>query len=166
MRLAGRLAQIIEREKPDLVVLDVTNEHGALDRLHELGYSKRLVKGVHFGEQAVDKTRHRNMRVQMHADLREWFNDPDVSIPNDQKFLTQIGAVPKEKETSNNVMYLVPKDEITDALRFSPNDLDSAILTFAFPVRRRFPQGESGRAGHVNKIKTDFKSNLKSFKKK
>ncbi|MFA5240435.1 MAG: hypothetical protein WC476_12115, partial [Phycisphaerae bacterium] len=37
MRLAGRVAKIIEREHPDLVVFDVTNEHGAMDRLHELG---------------------------------------------------------------------------------------------------------------------------------
>jgi hypothetical protein len=164
MRLAGRLAQIIEREKPDMVVLDVTNEHGAMDRLHELGYSKRTVKGIHFGEQAVDKTRHRNMRVQMHFDLREWLNDADVSLPNDQKFLTQLGAVPKEKETSNNVAYLVPKDEITAALRFSPNDLDSAILTFAFPVRRKTNLDGSNKT--TSTIKTKFNSSLKSFAKK
>lgn len=165
MRLAGRLAQIIEREKPDMLVLDVTNEHGAMDRLHELGYSKRMVKGVHFGGQAVDKTRHRNMRVQMHFDFREWLNDADVSLPNDQKFLTQLGAVPKEKETSNNVAYLVPKDEITAALRFSPNDLDSAILTFAFPVRRKTNIDGTNRAT-APVVRTQFKSSLKTWAKK
>jgi hypothetical protein len=108
-----------------------------MDRLHELGYSKRLVKGLHFGEAAIDKTRHRNMRVQMHCDLREWFQDPDVSIPDDQQFLTEIGSVPEEKETSNQVKYLVSKDDIKKDLGWSPNKLDAAILTFAYPVRKK-----------------------------
>jgi len=163
MRLAGRVARIIEIEKPDLVVFDVTNEHGAMDRLHELGYSRRLVKGVHFGEKAVDPTRHRNMRVQMHFDFRTWFEDPDVSIPDDQMFVTEIGSIPKEKETSNNVAYLVSKDDIKKDLRWSPNKLDAAILTFAFPVRRRVKA--EGSLASTNSVKSEYKSRLRSFKK-
>lgn len=165
MRLAGRVAKIIEIEKPDLVVFDVTNEHGAMDRLHELGYSRRLVKGVHFGEQAVDKTRHRNMRVQMHCDFREWLLDPDVSIPADQKFLTQIGAIPKEKETSNNVMYLISKDDIVAILRFSPNDLDSAILTFAFPVRKRVHKEGAETGRRPERLAQKYIFHLRSFQR-
>lgn len=150
MRLAGRLAKIIEIEKPDLVVLDTTNEHGALDRLHELGYSKRLVKGVHFGERSLDMTRHRNKRVEMHFEFRDWLDDPEVSIPDDQKFITEIGAVPVEKETSNNVAYLVAKDDIKKDLGWSPNKLDAAILTFAYPVRRKTKDGEPQIRSSVN----------------
>lgn len=161
MRLAGRLAQIIEREKVDLMCIDVTNEHGAMDRLHELGYPKRIVKGVHFGENSIDPTRHRNMRVQMHFDFREWFMDPDVSIPNDQSFLTQIGAIPYEKETSNNVAYLVSKEDIIKDLKMSPNDLDAAVLTFAYPCRKRLDKEINRSNLSVN---GGFKSTLRSLR--
>jgi len=164
MRLAGRIAKIIEIENPDLVVLDVTNEHGAMDRLHELGYSKRLVKGVHFGERAIDPTRHRNMRVQMHCDFREWFLDPDVSIPDDGKFLAQVGAIPQEKESSNNVLYLVPKDDVIKLLKFSPNDLEAAIITFAYPVRKKIPLDKLPKSGSVEST-MNFKSTLRSFRR-
>jgi len=162
MRLAGRLANILQVEKPSLLTIDTTNEHGALDRLHELGYSKRIVKGVHFGEQAFDKTRHRNKRVEMHFNLRDWFLGPDVSIPDDQVFVSDIGSIPFEKETSNNVAYLVSKDEIKKDLKRSPDKLDSAVLTFAFPVRRqpRDPNSRESRA--VSTVKSRFRSTLRS----
>ena len=166
MRLAGRIAKIIDREKPDLVVFDTTNEHGAMDRLHELGYSKRLVKGVHFGEKAIDPQRHRNMRVQMHCDFREWFLDPDVSIPDDQQFITEIGAIPVEKETSNQVIYLVSKDDIKKDLGWSPNKLDAAVLTFAYPVRKKVvDKNENG--GTIGGVKKEvrFVSTLRSTRR-
>ena len=163
MRLAGRVAKIIEREKPDLVVFDVTNEHGAMDRLHELGYSKRLVKGVHFGEKTIDPSRHRNMRVQMHCDMREWFED-EVSIPDDQKFVTELGAIPVEQESSNNVKYLVSKDDIRKDLGWSPNRVDSAILTFAYPVRKKNIDKPENR-GSVGSMSTKFVSTLRSTRR-
>jgi hypothetical protein len=163
MRLAGRIARIIDRENPDLVVFDVTNEHGAMDRLHELGYPKKLVKGVHFGEKAIDPTRHRNIRVQMHFDFREWFQDPDVSIPDDQQFLTEIGSIPVEKESSNQVAYLVPKDDIKKELGWSPNKLDAAILTFAFQVHKN-KLDKSKNAGILT-TKNKFKSTLRSLQR-
>lgn len=135
MRLAARVAKIIEQESPDLVVLDTTNEHGALDRLHELGY-KKSVKGCHFGEGSFDPTRYRNKRVEMHFLFREWLEDPEAAIPDDQTFLSEMGAVPAEKETSNNVQYLEAKDKIKEVLGWSPNNLDAVLLTFAYPVRK------------------------------
>jgi hypothetical protein len=166
MRLAGRVAKIIVREKPDLVVFDVTNEHGAMDRLHELGYSKRLVKGLHFGEKALDPQRHRNMRVQMHCDFRDWFQDPGVSIPDDQQFLTEMGAIPEEKETSNQVKYLVSKDDIKKELGWSPNKVDAAILTFAYLVRKKHIPLTNlniyGTLANKNEVAFKFKSMLRT----
>jgi hypothetical protein len=136
MRLAGRIARIIEAEQPDQVFVDTTNEHGAVDRLHELGY-KKIVKGVHFGAQATDPSRVRNKRTEMHLEFREWLTNDDSSIPDDQKLMSECGAIPKEKETSNNLQYLVGKDIIKSDLGWSPNKLDAIILTFAYPVRKR-----------------------------
>lgn len=137
MRLAGRLARIIEVEEPDKVFIDTTNEHGALDRLHELGY-KQMVKGIHFGEKAIDPERYRNKRTEMYFDLLEWFEDPECSIPmGEQRFLSEIGSIPESKETSNCVKYLVSKDDIKKDLGWSPDELDATVLTFAYPVRKK-----------------------------
>lgn len=165
MRLAGRVAKVIEIEKPDLVVFDTTNEHGAMDRLHELGYPKRLVKGLHFGEKALDPTRHRNMRVQMHCDFRDWLLDPDVSIPDDQQFLTELGAIPFEKESSNQVKYLVSKDDIKKDLGWSPNKLDAVLLTFAFSVRKKVSLDKSGKSGTLGNVGGVYKSTLRSLRR-
>jgi hypothetical protein len=161
MRLAGRVARIIDRENPDLVVFDVTNEHGAMDRLHELGYSKRVVKGVHFGEKALDPSRHRNKRVEMHFSFRDWLQEVEGSLPDDQELMTEIGAVPGEKESSNNVAYLVSKDEIKKSLGWSPNKLDAVILTFAYPARKRSASTAMQSQGPQMKVKP-FKSTLRS----
>lgn len=135
MRLAGILAMIIEREDPEMIFIDTTNEHGTLDRLWELGY-KRRVRGIHFGEHALDRTRHRNKRVEMYASFREWLAGSDSQIPDDDQLLVEIGAIPREQYTSNSVMYLVSKDDIRAILGWSPDKLESVILTFAYPVKK------------------------------
>ena len=163
MRLAGRLANIIEREKADKVFIDTTNEHGALDRLHELGY-KRVVRGIHFGEGALDPKRHRNKRTEMHFSFRTWLEDPAASIPpNEERFLSEIGAIPEEKETSNSVGYLVSKDLIKKDLGWSPDELDATILTFAYPVRKQNISQIDSRTNLPQRKKT-WKSQLSTLK--
>lgn len=162
MRLAGRLGTIIERENPGLVVIDTTNEHGALDRLHELGY-KKIVKGVHFGQNAFDRDRYRNKRVEMYFDLRNWFDDDQVCIPVFQKFITELGAIPPERESSNHVFYLVSKDDIIKLLKWSPNILDAAVLTFAYPVAKRKPVDPAILRERAARGKNPYRSSLRSL---
>lgn len=165
MRLAGRLAKIIEKEKPDMVFIDTTNEHGAVDRLHELGY-KKVVRGIHFGEHATDPKRHRNKRTEMHIEFREWLQNEDSCIPDDQTLFAECGAIPKEKETSNNLQYLESKDTIKEKLGWSPNKLDAVVLTFAYPVRKKvMPKSEPyiPRPAH-ERPKTGIRPQLSTMK--
>lgn len=163
MRLAGRLARIIEVEKPDKIFIDTTNEHGALDRLHELGY-KQIVKGIHFGEKAIDQERYRNKRVEMYFDFLEWLEDAECSIPlNEQRFLSEIGSIPESKETSNCVKYLVSKDDIRKDLGWSPDELDATVLTFAYPVRKR-GYGQTLTRSATTVQKGVFKSQLSTLR--
>lgn len=167
MRLAGRLGNIINSEKPDGVFIDTTNEHGALDRLHEIGFKKN-VKGVHFGSGAIDKLRYTNKRSEMHFVFRDWLNGDDTVVPDDEGFMSECGAIPVEKETSNNLQYIVAKDIIIEKLGWSPNKLDAAILTFAYPVRKQnMPTGNNNaqvqQAQRSQKAST-YKSQLSSMK--
>jgi hypothetical protein len=160
MRLAGRLAQIIDREDVDKMFIDTTNEHGALDRLHELGY-KKVVRGIHFGEQAMDPTRHRNKRTEMYFEFGDWLNDSEVSIPaEEQRFMTEIGSIPEAKETSNSIKYLVSKDEVKKILGWSPDELDATVLTFAYPVRAKVTAARNTTADSRPAVKSGFKSRL------
>lgn len=164
MRLAGRLARIIEYEKPDKIFIDTTNEHGALDRLHELGYIK-IVKGVHFGEKAIDSERCRNKRTEMYIDFREWFEDSTASIPDgEQRFMSEVGAIPEEKETSNCVKYLVSKDDIKKDLGWSPDELDATVLTFAYPVKKRPQDQNDQRPRDQRASKQIFRTQLNTLK--
>lgn len=165
MRLAGVVAKIIDLEDPDLVVFDTTNEHGALDRLHELGYSKRVVRGIHFGEKANDPLRYRNKRVEMGFEFKEWLDNDDGELPDDQQFVSEIGALPAAKESSNNVAYFVPKEEIKKILGWSPNKLDAVWLTFAFRVRKRSMNAKQS-IGVSGALKVaNFISALKTFQR-
>jgi hypothetical protein len=160
MRLAGRLAKIIDREEVDKLFIDTTNEHGALDRLHELGY-KKVVRGIHFGEGAMDPTRYRNKRTEMHFEFADWLEDSEVSIPADeQRFMTEVGSIPEAKETSNSVKYLVSKDEVKKILGWSPDELDATVLTFAYPVRAKATSARNTTGDSGSVVKSGFKSKL------
>ncbi|MFA5186886.1 MAG: hypothetical protein WC551_10440 [Patescibacteria group bacterium] len=164
MRLAGRLARIIDAEGADMVFIDVTNEHGALDRLHELGYKKQ-VRGISFGEKAMDPERFRNKRVEMHVEFREWLNDPEAALPaGEQKFLSEVGSIPEEKETSNCVKYLVPKDDIKKDLGWSPDELDATVLTFAYPVKKKVTNAPAPRPQTTKDKKSGWRSPLATVK--
>lgn len=134
MRLAGRLAKIIESEKPDQMFIDMGGGAGTLDRLHELGY-KKIVRGVNFGEGALDE-QFLNKRCEMGHLAKDWFDDEGVSIPDDEEFISDLAALPEARETSSGRKVLEPKDKIREDLKRSPNKGDAFFLTFAYPVKK------------------------------
>ena len=153
MQLAGIIARLIETEDPDAVFRDVGYGYGTIDRLVELGFGK-VVKGVNFGESAMNKAVYRNKRIEMHADFREWMADGGM-VPDDATLLSDINNLPMEKESSSGGKYLCSKDEIRDLIGRSPDDLDSVVLTFAFPVRSRTERAEvTARRERVSRKQT------------
>jgi hypothetical protein len=135
--------------------------------LHELGHRK-TVKGIHFGQKAIDPKRYNNIRTEMHFSLREWLRDPEVRVPDDQEFFAECGAIPLEKLTSNSLQCIVGKDIIKEILGWSPNNLDATILTFAYPVKKQKmttdqPANDNSGSGS-RQARTGFKSKLSSLK--
>lgn len=132
---AGKIARAINEQDYDAVHIDVGYGHGIIDRLRELGFS-RVVRGVEFGGRAIRDDVYRNKRAEMAGESRDWFNE-DVAIPDDKMFITEASALPREKETSNNLQFIVSKDILRDELKRSTNHLDAFWCTFAYPVKRR-----------------------------
>lgn len=142
MRLAGIVAERIERNAGSFgqAFIDVAEGIGTISRLKELGFGPE-VTGVAFGSKALREDVYLNKRAEMAADMRDWFEEGDVSIPKGHplfdEFVSDLLCVPEFKITSNSKFKLVPKDDIIKEFGMSPDFFDAAMLTFAFPVANK-----------------------------
>jgi hypothetical protein len=137
MTLAGIVAQFLDKQDIVKCFIDVGLGYGTLDRLRELGYNS-YVTGVHFGSGAINNEVYQNKRAEMFDNMRMWFTDGDVCIPDDDEFCNDLLAIPPLKQTtSRGLLALPPKDEIVASFGKSPDIADALALTFAFPVSVR-----------------------------
>lgn len=134
MRLVGIVAKYIDKHDPAKVFVDVGLGYGTIDRLHELGYQK-IVQGVHFGEKALESDIYINKRAEMWVNMRDWFRDGEVSVPDDDDLHADLAVMPDHIETSSGKIKLVEKRKIKEEAGFSPDIGDALALTFAYPVR-------------------------------
>lgn len=134
MLLAGKLARIIDRYNVAKVFIDVALGYGTVDRLHELGYQK-IVTGVHFSQQPAEPEIYLNKRAEMAFALRDWVHEGGVRIPATDEVTLDLGAIPDFKESSRGLLQLESKDKIKEKFGKSTDIFDSAMLTFAEPVR-------------------------------
>jgi len=133
-RLAGIIANDIERYKVKKCFIDITKGYGALDILEELGFGD-IAQGVHFNEEPLDKDLFMNKRAEILIAVRDWIEGEGVSIPDDEALQADLLCVPDYKITSRSLMYIVPKKEIKLKFGQSPDIYDSFALTFAYPVK-------------------------------
>jgi len=154
MRLVGICAKLIDKHKPAQVFIDVGLGYGTIDRLKELGYSKR-VTGVHFGSSAMENELYINKRAEMWCNLRDWFNEGGVNIPNDDELHADIACVPDYIETSAGKIKLVEKKKIKADFGRSPDIGDALALTFAFPVNQRAVREITKVGGKGSPLKTN-----------
>lgn len=132
MELAGRIANLIDEYSFDKVFIDYGLGYGVVDRLRERGY-KRIVEGIHF---SASPTREQflNLRAEMAFKFKEWLEDGEVSMPDDDDAASDIATMPEPKITSNSKFQFPKKDEIKEKHGRSPDILDAIMLTFAAPV--------------------------------
>lgn len=136
MELAGKLANRIEKHAVDAVFVDVAEGRGCVDRMKELGYGN-IVHGVSFAERPSDELVYLNKRSEMAGLLRDWIEDEaGCNIPDEEDIAVELAMVPVFKTSSNGKNQLKSKDEIKRDYNGKSTDIfDSAILTFARPVR-------------------------------
>lgn len=134
-------AAMIDRYGIDKCFIDFGYGHGLVDGLISLGY-KKIVMGVDFQQRPLDKVRFLNKRAEMHGVARDWLEEGEVSIPDDNIFSFDLLLIPKEKISPTQRMFLPKKEEIKATAKVSPDINDSFILTFAFPVAKRPDQDD------------------------
>lgn len=138
MKIVGLVAQELDKGQVQMCFVDVGLGYGVVDRLRELGYGK-WVRGVHFGEGALEDEIYLNKRTEMYDTARKWFEDGGANIPDDDAFAVGLLSIPPLKQTvGRGVLSLPPKDEIKKNMGAEQkqflNQVDAFILTFAYPV--------------------------------
>jgi len=125
----------IANKEPDMMFIDYGAGADLVDRLHELGYKKR-VKSVHFGSTPLNPERYINKRNEIWQELAAWLTDETlpVQIPDDDEMQADLCASPYSWDNKERKV-LWKKDRIKKEYGFSPDYGDAAALTFAEPVR-------------------------------
>jgi len=121
-------------KKPDMMFIDFGSGADIVDRLHELGYQKR-VKCVHFGSSPLNPVRYTNKRNEMWGEMANWLHDENLppDIPDDDEIQGDLCASPFEYD-SNDRKVLWAKQKIKTEYGFSPDYGDAGALTFTEPV--------------------------------
>jgi hypothetical protein len=135
MTIAGHLAGLIQRYKPDMVFVDITGGYGAgvVVRLREQGFA--CLRGINFAAKAQRADLYANKRAEMWANLRNWLRGgADMVVDN---VLARHISAPSAKPDSSGRLLIEKKDNIRKRLSLSPDRGDAAALTFAEPVRRK-----------------------------
>lgn len=148
MALADKVANYIERWKPEAVFIDAGNGAGVIDRLRQLHHD---VIEVAFAGQP-SHGRYLNKRAEMWFDMRDWIHGGGA-IP-DIVDLKQDLAAPTYKFTPAEKLQLESKDDIKKRGLPSPDLGDALALTFAYPVYRDHSVEARARAMGMPAIET------------
>jgi hypothetical protein len=126
----------ITEKVPDMMFVDYGAGADLVDRLHELGYKKR-VKSVHFGSTPLNPVKYTNKRNEIWQELSDWLVDETlpVQIPDDDEMQADLCASPYSYDSKDRRV-LWSKDRIKEKYGFSPDYGDAGALTFAEPVRQ------------------------------
>lgn len=146
-QLAAKVADCIDFYDPDATVVEGSGVGGGVvDALKARGYK---VIEVNPGKRANNENDYQNIRAEMYGKLREWLRKSGC-IPDDEPDL--IADLTKVRYTydNKNRLLLESKRDMKDRGLPSPDDGDSAALTFCTNIARR-DRGTHKR-GSKNKV--------------
>ena len=137
MEVAGILMHEYEEtpsnEIPAEILIDsVGLGAGVLDRCRELGLP---VRGVNVGETAAGKDRFTNLKAELWWRTRDWFDEKDSKIPEDDTLIGQLASV-KYKFSSGGKIQIESKEQMMQRGLKSPDEADAFVLTMAGGSRR------------------------------
>lgn len=147
MRLVGRVKNkwdlTPEPDRPEWICVDsIGIGSGVADRLRELGLPVLKVNVAElpaFGNQ--DK--YLNLRAELYFKLRQWLEERNLSIPNNEKLIAQLLAINYDIVESTGKYKIESKKDMRKRGLESPDELDSVVLTLAVEAAT----GLFGRSG-------------------
>lgn len=131
MALAARVAQQIERFRPDGVFVDAGCGGGVIDRLRQLGY--RQITEVPFGGSAGKPGQYANKRAEMWGEMAQWIKTVGV-LPQRADLKADLCQVCYDYDVAGRLR-LESKEKLKERTGKSPDLADALALTFAAPVR-------------------------------
>jgi hypothetical protein len=144
MAQAGWLGQVIQKERPKRLFIDVGGVGAGLyDRLMEMGHGD-IVRSVNFGSSPMEpepldengkpKGGPLNRRAEMWMKTKEWLEDQAGAQIPDSDSLQADACGPGFTYDSHTRLKLEAKDRMRARGMASPDEWDAVALTFAEPV--------------------------------
>lgn len=168
MATVARVVHEVTMTNPRTVRVDAGGVGGGVvDRLRQLRFP---VEAVHFGGAARDSARFRNARAEMYWRLREGLERDEISLPENDALLADLGALRYGFDQSGRVL-LETKDEARRRLGRSPDRADALVLATALGTRRpllgpmalpdsSFPPGSPFSGETLTRLSTAFDSDF------
>lgn len=130
----------------DAAFVDGTGGYGSgwVDQLVVLGQSPI---GVAFNSMAHQKDRYANKRAEMMFDLVAWIKRGGA-LPKDDNLKKAL--IETTYTLKGDKVIIEPKDALKARLRFSPDELDALMLTFAEPVAIRSKQARGQHTSYFD----------------
>jgi len=131
--LADRIAEAIERFKPDAVMIDGGGVGGPVA---DILRSRRFrVTEVDFGGSCRDKVKYVNRRAEMWAEMADWIEQ--AAVPDDDDLAQDLTAPEYTYHAVDGRLILESKDAMERRGLESPDEGDALALTFAERVARK-----------------------------
>lgn len=134
IQVANLATHFIQTYRPHRLFLDIGGQGaGVYDVLMDRGF-KEVIRGVYFGEKALDERRYANRRAEMWDLINQWLNGLlPVQLPSQEALLNDLTGVNKKYDKLGRLQ-LEDKDAVKRRLGRSPDYGDALALTFAEPV--------------------------------
>ena len=132
--VANLVTHFIKEYRPRRIFMDIGGQGaGVYDILKDRGFGE-VIRGVYFGEKAINEERYFNRRAEMWDGINQWLrSQPPVQLPADEELFNDLTSVNKKYDRKGRLQ-MEEKDEIKKRLGRSPDKGDALALTFAEPV--------------------------------
>jgi len=130
METVGRLRNIIDKEQPYKVYIDVIGiGAGIVDRLHEQGYWQ--VEGINVSNRASERLKYHNKRAELWAEMKDYLDgEAPVELPDNDMLHGELCNLGFKMDSSGRLQ-MESKDDIKKRGLPSPDCADALALTFS-----------------------------------
>lgn len=131
MQVAGRIYdewRDIETRPEQILIDSIGYGAGVVDRLREMGLPAR---GVNVSESPAAADQYMRLRDELWFRAREWFEERDCKIPDDDAFIAELTTVKFHPPTSAGKTKVFSKQEIKKLGMPSPDLAESFLMSLA-----------------------------------